>query len=378
MIQLQELQAWNINIPLKFQFSQSNNSTSESDTIILKLKSNQNSTGFGECCPRLYVTGESAQSVLKDIEHIRPFLLQYQFNTFGDIKTLVTQILPNKIGLSSICAIELALLDLWSKSTSTNLLEVMGGTEKIISYSGIIPLLKTKYLGLVFQQLKVFGFQKVKLKVDTRLEENLEKIKLIQSELGQNMEIRVDANTSWTKADAFRLIPAYLEHGIKSFEQIFPKGQEAELAELTNEFGQEAAIMVDESLTSFESAKELIENGYCNAFNIKISKTGGIYNALEIYDYAKQHGVSCQLGAHFGETSLLTRAGILFASLSGELTAYEGGFGSFLLQEDLSYTSIHFDQNGSFPIGKLRDYSPLDIKEERIEKYLKMGKVSQA
>ena len=39
-----------------------------------------------------------------------------------------------------------------------------------------------------------------------------------------------------------------------------------------------------------------------------------------------EHGISVQLGAHFGETSLLTAAGIIFATLAKDLRAVEGGF----------------------------------------------------
>ena len=369
MIQLQKLQHWNVKIPLRFQFSQSNNATSISDSVLLKITSQNGIDGYGEACPRSYVTGESYASVAEDLENILPFLQAQKLDSIQAIKVLVTELLPGKIGLSSICAIELALLDIWSKEKQVPLFHALKGEDKEIKYSGIIPLVKPKYLELVFQQLKLFGFEQVKLKVDNKLEDNLEKIKMIRAAFGNTIEIRLDANTSWNLEEAEQLIPAYLRVGIYSFEQLFPKGQEEKMASLTAKFGTEARIMVDESLTSFKSAVKLVQKGYCNAFNIKISKTGGIFNALKIYNFAQAQGLTCQLGAHFGETSLLTRAGLLFAALSGPLTAQEGGFGPYLLEKDLCTKALHFDKNGTFRTGDLKQYSPLVVEDARVSNY---------
>lgn len=50
-----------------------------------------------------------------------------------------------------------------------------------------------------------------------------------------------------------------------------------------------------------------------------------------------------QLGAHFGETSILTAAGIVFAAMAGPLTAMEGGLGTHLLEYDFCSPSLQFD-----------------------------------
>lgn len=104
--------------------------------------------------------------------------------------------------------------------------------------------------------------------------------------------------------------------------------------------------MADESLTNFASAQRLISARTCNAFNLKISKHGGLFRTLQIAQLAKKHGVPCQLGAHFGETSILTTAGIVLSGLLPDLTAHEGAMGTLILQEDISYSSIHIDHMG--------------------------------
>ena len=104
--------------------------------------------------------------------------------------------------------------------------------------------------------------------------------------------------------------------------------------------------MADESLTSLAQATYLIQHQVCNHFNLKISKLGGILRTLEIYQLAKEAGIPCQLGAHFGETSLLTAAGMLFASLTPNLISMEGGLGTHILERDIFENSLKIDRNG--------------------------------
>ena len=66
-----------INIPLNFQFSQSNNrSARHSSSVILELHLSDGTIGYGEACPRMYVTQESLESMQKDLKAIAPNLLQ--------------------------------------------------------------------------------------------------------------------------------------------------------------------------------------------------------------------------------------------------------------------------------------------------------------
>ena len=76
---------------------------------------------------------------------------------------------------------------------------------------------------------------------------------------------------------------------------------------------------------------------------------GQYETALKIYRLAERYGVPCQMGAHFGETSLLTGAGVLLAALAGPLTACEGAMGEFLLEKDIVQPSIRHAPDGSLP-----------------------------
>ena len=57
------------------------------------------------------------------------------------------------------------------------------------------------------------------------------------------------------------------------------------------------ALMADESLHSSKDAEKLISEGGVKYFNIKLMKCGGLFEAIKIYELAKKHEISCQIGS---------------------------------------------------------------------------------
>jgi L-alanine-DL-glutamate epimerase-like enolase superfamily enzyme len=55
-------------------------------------------------------------------------------------------------------------------------------------------------------------------------------------------------------------------------------------------------ILADESVFSAEDAIRLIQERAADLINIKLMKTGGIYEALKICSIAESYGVECMIG----------------------------------------------------------------------------------
>lgn len=337
-----------LQIPLTTRFSQANNSTSLSDSMILQLTSKDGLIGYGESCPRPYVTGEDPTSVRQDIERITGDLKQVDFTSIEDIRTLIMDQLIHQIGPAACCAIELALLDVWGKTKGQSTLEALGGKYKDrYQYCGVLPMGSPTTVQKLLMQFKGIGFQEVKLKIDADLPRSIETIQLVKQIMGVSTTIRLDVNCAWDVDTAEQQIPILIAAGASNFEQIFPADQVEDFQKITAAFGTQTRIAIDEGLNTPESAKKLIEARICNQFNLKISKHGGIFSTLAICRLAKKHGIGCQLGAHFGETSLLTSAGLIIASMVEELTSLEGAFGTHLLSQDITDTPLQFGKGGS-------------------------------
>lgn len=337
-----------LQIPLTTRFSQANNSTAFSDSMILQLTSENGVIGYGESCPRPYVTGEDASSVQQDIKRIAPVLKQIEFASVEDIRTCIMDRFLQEIGPAACCAIELALLDVLGKMKRQSTLHLLGGTYRDhYQYCGVLPMGSPQTMQKLLLQFKAIGFQEVKLKIGTDLQRSLQAIQMVKQLMGGSTRIRLDVNCAWDLTTAEQQIPDLIEAGAHNFEQIFPADQLTDFQKITAAFGDHTRIAIDEGLNTPRSAIHLIEEKICNQFNLKISKHGGIFSTLAICRIAKEHGIGCQLGAHFGETSLLTSAGLIIASMVEELTSLEGAFGTHLLTHDITDTPLQFGKGGS-------------------------------
>ncbi len=338
-----------VNIPLRFQFAQSNNRASHSSSsAIVELYTTEGLVGFGEACPRMYVTGESMQSMERDLRGIAPQLADLRLERLEDWQRQLAQWRQLGVGPSTLCALELAGIDLLCQVKQRSLAELfpLPAVSSAIQYSQVIPMFKPAKLAKLLERIQHLRPVSVKLKASDQLADNVENIRLLRACFGDALAIRVDVNAGWTLEQALSFIPTFLDLGVYSFEQPLPSEEKAGLQLLTQRFGTEAKIMVDESLLTLEDAQHFVTHQIGNHFNLKISKLGGIFSALEIYQLATENGVSCQLGAHFGETSLLTIAGLVLTKLAGPMSANEGALGEMLLERDILQPSLQQDYKG--------------------------------
>ena len=106
-------------------------------------------------------------------------------------------------------------------------------------------------------------------------------------------------------------------------------------------------IILDESLLGSGQIPLLAADPKNWIINIRVSKMGGLLRSLDVVDRAREAGISVTVGAHVGETSLLTRAGLTVAQAAGEvLFAQEGAFGTFLLEADVVENPLMFGRAG--------------------------------
>lgn len=346
-MKIRQITVQHIRIPMRIRFAQANNAVDHSSSVIVIVETENGIRGYGEACPRLYVTGETPQSVEDDISVNSPLICSLNIDSIEEIRDLVLNQLPFLARPAAICGMELALLDALGKERQDTVFELFGlELPPVLSYSGVIP---TGNIEVLEPLLRRFNFKDIKIKLDKDLINGLGRVRYIRTLFGNDVSIRADLNEAWTPEIARQQIPLYLHHGVSSFEQIFPATEETALRKITEEFGSHVSIMLDESLTTIERARYLIENRLGNHFNLKISKHGGIFHTLEICRLAYENGIKCQLGAHFGETSILTAAGMVVAGMFPELTNREGAMGTWLLEMDICTDPWMTDVWGHLP-----------------------------
>ncbi|HEY4200965.1 MAG TPA: N-acetyl-D-Glu racemase DgcA [Devosiaceae bacterium] len=119
----------------------------------------------------------------------------------------------------------------------------------------------------------------------------------------------VDANEAWTPAMLEAHFAACAALGVELIEQPLPAGADAALAEIAHP----VPVCADESIHGLTSLAEL--GGRYEAINIKLDKTGGLTEALELATAARAAKLDIMVGCMVG-TSLAMAPALLLAGFA--------------------------------------------------------------
>lgn len=356
-MKIRSLETFKINLPFRFAFAHSLASRKESSNLIVKVTLDNGCCGYGEGVPRDYVTGESIdqaeQSVLSQYApHVLGISMEDPQAVLASLaKSFTTLGLREKAQGASWCALELAMIDACSKLHGKQAFELIGNKEQEkIRYGGVVPFGKKKALKAILFFYKLYGFKTVKIKVGNKnLEEDIDKLKLAREILGDACILRVDANCAWKLDQALRAAEAFRLFGVKSYEQPFAADDWTALKKFSGEIPED--VIVDESLCTLEQARQLAEEKICDAFNVRLSKAGGLLAAKEMLQLALSKGLKVQLGAQVGESGILSAAARHLAVTQPMLENYEGSANFFLLKQDICKENLNAGPGGFADLG---------------------------
>ena len=302
--------------------------------------------GWGECLPRPYVTGETLDGVVADLEHVLwPALGGLDLGGPAGLAAIPRQADGRCIN-SAACAVELAAIDAGADGTGG---DVSGRAVRgrVCGVLGSADPAKTlKRLRLMWW----FGLRQFKLKLGMGLTVDQENLRLVHQYLRRPLAagkavLRVDVNGGWTVDETPDRVAELVAHNVKVVEQPVYCGAE-QLVELAGRCS--LPLMADESLLTPADARTLAASRNI-WFNVRISKNGGITRAMEIIRLAQERGVPVVVGAMVGESGLLSAAQrrLLQAAFpQGDVTSVEGNYGRLLLKDDLTTRSPRFGYGG--------------------------------
>jgi muconate cycloisomerase len=214
-----------------------------------------------------------------------------------------------------------------------------------VRYSGAITTARRLKLRVATWRMWGYGFRQVKIKVGIAGYDDAARLREVRSYIvGRNLDLRVDANEAWSPADVVARIRALEPYRLSAVEQPVPHADVGMLAEVRRQV--RVPLMLDESLCSLIDAERAVERGTCDLFNVRLSKCGGFIPSLRLVQFARRHGLGCQLGCQVGETALLSAAGRHFAASVGGLRYLEGSYDRHLVRERLANRDITFGWGG--------------------------------
>jgi muconate cycloisomerase len=347
-------------IPLKTRVGHASHSRSENATILARCELTNGAIGWGEGLPREYVTGETIETSWQHLCEYDWKQLAASWESLEDLIALVDSFqLPRPpgsrecFGNAARCAVELAILDAGCRAVGipvADLLRQFAGrlnlahTVPEVFYSAALTAAHPLRVALRGGLFRYYGFRQCKVKVGVAGQNDRRLIRILRSLLGSEVELRIDANEAWAPREVPGRLQLLSDFRLASVEQPVPHALVDSLAEIRQRTS--LPIMLDESLCCEADAHRAIDRHLCDAFNLRLSKCGGMLPSIRLAAIAQQAGLSCQLGCQVGETGILSAAGRQFAvSISG-LSAVEGSFDRLLVAEPLTMEDLTFGRRG--------------------------------
>jgi muconate cycloisomerase len=162
------------------------------------------------------------------------------------------------------------------------------------------------------------GYDFFKLKAGVRpVEAEVECALAVRAHVGPDVKLCADANTGWSLQQAQAYMRGTEEAGLLFLEQPLPSRQLRQLAILSAQGS--LPICGDECVATPDDVLALGTSGTVGGVNIKIIKTGGIYDALRAALFCEQLGLSVTLAGKVAGSSISTAATLVVATAAPTL-----------------------------------------------------------
>ncbi len=333
-----------IEIPFKTAFSHSKARRKASSAVMICVNDGTYS-GYGEGCPRDYVTGETLDGAIGWLR-ARAGGWAAEVNSLGDLRRLIIRNAHDiDANPSAFCAFELAMLDLLARRDGVTLEGLLGVVvvDRPVAVSAVLGSDNPLVHWLQAWRFKAAGMCDAKLKIGGDARRNRQRV----APLSRFARLRLDGNNLWPSADAAIAGLNALRGRVWAVEEPVQVRDFAGMMQIHAATGMK--IILDESLLNADDLAILLAlkpDPAAFVINIRVSKMGGLLRSLGLIDQLRGLGFGLILGAQVGETSCLTRAGLVLLGSMGPVLGYEGAYGTHLLKEDIFTPSLTFDANG--------------------------------
>lgn len=317
-MKITDIQVGEIALPLRTPFKTALRTVDAVRDVVVRVCTDQGAVGYGEAPPTAVITGDTTGSILCAVEeYIRPALVGMDVMDLPAVMEKLAGCLVHNT--SPKAAVDMALYDLWAQAQGKPLFELLGGARQSLETDLTISVNSIDQMVADSVDAVARGFSILKIKVGKEGLADVERIAAIREAVGPHVALRVDANQGWTAGQSVQVIRAMEDRGlnIDLVEQPVPARDFAGLKFVTGQV--DTPILADEAVFSPDDAVNIIQARAADLINIKLMKTGGIWQALKICRVAEQQGVACMMGCML-ESRLSVAAAAHLAAGQGIIT----------------------------------------------------------
>ncbi|MFN2119600.1 MAG: o-succinylbenzoate synthase [Anaerolineales bacterium] len=332
-----------LKMPLAAPFETSFGREVDRECILIELQA-EGLTGLGECVATYapgynYETSGTAWHILS--EFVRPAILGRNLSSAVEFQSAVASIRGHHLAKAGV---EMALWDLFGKSSGASLREMLGGQRRQVEVGVSIGIQESpEVLKNAVQSYLNQGYGRVKIKIKPG--RDVQDTATVRRAF-PGLRLQVDANSAYTLDTAGVLRPLD-DLDLLLIEQPLSEDDIWDHRLLQQEF--RTAICLDESIISARHARYALEMKACRIINIKAARLGGIGEAVKVHDLCRANGIPVWCGGML-ETGVGRASNLALATLPG-----------FSLPGDISASARYFDRDITQERFVLNSDSTIDV-----------------
>ncbi len=294
-MKITDIKIGRISVPLRTPFKTALRTVNSVEDVIVKIYTDTGNIGFGEAPPTGVITGDTTGSIIGAIEdHIKKTIIGMEIDNFEELMhKLHSCVIKNS---SAKAAIDIALYDLYGQLYKAPLYKLLGGYRKEITTDITISVNDPEEMAKDSLEAVKRGYNTLKIKVGKDAKKDMERMKAIRAAVGYDVDLRIDANQGWKPKEAIQVLRKMEDEGLQiEFVEQPVLAHDLEGLKYVKD-NISIPVLADESVFSPMDALRILQLGAADFVNIKLMKTGGIYNALKICSVAEMYGVECMIG----------------------------------------------------------------------------------
>lgn len=293
--------------------------TSEHRTVRVILRDRDGYEGWGEAAPNRFY-GETLETATGALERLKPIVEACDIDSLESLELQMNAALRNNGSVKS--AISAAAHDIVGKRLNVPLWKLWGLDPSAAPLSSFTIAIAPDKKELERRVRGAGQYPVLKVKLGTDRDEEI--IRTVVA-VADGKVIRVDANAAWTPKRALQMIDLLKTLGVEYVEQPVAATDLAGFKFVRDR--SPLPVIADESCVVASDVAKLA--GIADGINIKLSKCGGLREALRMIATARAHGMLVMAGCMI-ETSL----GITAAAHFAPLLDYADFDGAALLSDD--------------------------------------------
>lgn len=294
-MKITDIKTKGISVPLRTPFKTALRTVGNVEDVIVEIYTDTGNIGFGEAPPTGVITGDTTGAIIGAIEdHIKKSILGMEIENFEAIMQKLNSCVVKNT--SAKAAVDIALYDLYGQLYKAPLYKLLGGFRKEITTDITISVNEPDEMVRDSIDAIKRGYSTLKIKVGKDSKKDLERMKAIRQAVGYDVNLRIDANQGWKAKEAVKILRKMEDEGlqIEFVEQPVIAHDIDGLKFVTDNVS--IPVLADESIFSPMDALNILKTRAADLINIKLMKTGGLYNALKICSLAEIYGVECMVG----------------------------------------------------------------------------------